>query len=423
MSEQDLEEIRFNNRRLIPFLTVLALFLGLIVGGFSVYILNLFFNSSNNQNYRSELVLKNYNYYDQEYIKSIVDILNSKYLGSLNELSKESITYGIAKGLISSLNDQYTNFFTPEEAEEYFEQVSGDFEGVGISLAFNGAFTYVETVLKGQPAEEAGVLPGDIILSVDGEDVEDKLPALVANKIRGKKGTDVVLIVYRNSEKASEQKEEIKIKITRDSIEVDNVSWKKHDENTVIIDIIQFSDSSAETFNKTWDRIKSQIQQDMPSLQNIIVDLRSNPGGYVLSVRHVLEDFLLNDQIIMRERSKTQKEKVYKDNRDGLFEEEKIVVLVNEGSASASEIFASAIQDHQRGIVIGEKTVGKGVEQEMVELSDGSLILLVFQEWLTPNGRVITAEEPIIPDYEVEYNLENFKNNTDPQLDRALELL
>ncbi len=420
----DSVEIRFNNRQLIPFLTALALFLGLFMGGFLMYIFVIITDDNTPRNSSNNLpTLRSSSYYDQDFIESVVDILNERYLGETDEITSDDVTYGMVKGLIESLNDQYTNYFTPEEAEQYFEQAAGDFEGVGISLSFNGLYTYVETVLKGQPAEAAGIQPGDLILSVDGEDVEDKLPAFVASRIRGEKGTEVVLGIYRAAENASQQEEEIEITITRDRIEVDNVSWEKHDDNTAIIDIVQFSDASAQDFNRSWDKVKSEIEAQMPGLENIIVDLRGNPGGYVFSVRYVLEDFLEEGQIIMKERTKSLREDVYTDERDGPFEDERIIVLVNEGSASASEIFAGAIQDHERGVVVGERTVGKGVEQEMITLPDGSLLLLVFQEWLTPDGRVVRPDEPIIPDHEVEYTLDNFKNNTDPQLDKALELI
>ncbi len=423
LTTEESVEIKFNNRQLIPFLTALALFLGLFMGGLLMYVFNLVSSKEQPSNQDYSNVLEGSSYYDAEYIQSIVDILNSKYLGDVENITSDDITYGMIQGLIDSLDDKYTNFFNPEQAKEYFEQATGDFEGIGVSLSFNGAYTYVESVLKDHPAEAAGILPGDIILTVDGENVEDTLPALVASRIRGEQGTEVVLGIYRVSEKASEQTEELEVKITRSAIEIDNVSWKKQNDNTVIIEIVQFSDASAQDFNNSWDKVVAEIEEQMPNLENVIVDLRGNPGGYVYSVRYVLEDFLEEGQILMKERSKSKSEIEYTDKRDGAFEDEKLVVLVNEGSASASEIFASAVQDHDRGEVVGERTVGKGVEQEMIQLPDGSLLLLVFQEWLTPNGNRITEESPIIPDYEVEYILENFKTETDPQLDKALELI
>lgn len=421
------QEIKFNNRQLIPFLTALALFIGMFMGGVIMYAINgatgSFNTPSSSSNNYSSSSNSDSDLYDAAYIQDIVKIINNKYLGDVETLNEEDVTYGMVKGIVNSLNDQYTNFLTPEEAEMYMSSSTGDFEGIGVTLSFNGAYTYVESVIKDHPAESAGVLPGDVILTVDGEDVADTLPGLVAQRIRGEKGTDVTLGIYRLSDKASEQQESLDITVTRQKIEIDNVMWEKIDDRTVVIEIVQFSDENATVFNDSWDKVVSEINSQVPNVENVIVDLRGNPGGYVYSVKHVLEDFLDEGQIIMKERSKAKKEVVYYDERDGAFEGKNIVVLVNEGSASASEIFSAAIQENDLGVIVGERTVGKGVEQEMIQLPDGSLFMLVFQEWLTPNGNRISAEEPIQPDYEVEYTLENFKNQTDPQMDKALELL
>ena len=388
-----------------------------------MYAIDLVDNDSGTSNNLQGGILGSSDYYDQAYLQSVIDTINRSYLGQTDDLTKDSVTYGIVKGLVNSLNDRYTFFLDPEEAKAYFDNASGDFEGIGVVLAFNGQYTYVESVIHGQPAEEAGVLAGDIILKVDGNDVEDTLPGIVAQQIRGEKGTDVTLTIYRFEKAASAQQEELDITITRNKIEIDNITWEKQDDNTAIIDIYQFSDVDVTTFINTWDKVVSEIRTEMPNLENIIVDLRGNPGGYVSGVKHILEDFLHDGDVMMGERTKEQDTKTYEDKRAGAFEDQKLVVLVNESSASASEIFSAAIQENDRGVVVGEKTVGKGVEQTLQDFPDGSILFLVFQEWLTPDGRRITEENPITPDFEVEYNLDNFKNNTDPQLDKALELL
>lgn len=405
-----------------PVLIGMALFLGLMIGGLVVYAIDLVDNDNYNNSANQE-VLGSSSYYDQEYLQDVVDTINSKYLGETDGLTKDAITYGLVKGLVNSLGDKYTFFLNPEEAEAYFSQAAGDFEGIGVVLSFNGQYAYIETVLKDQPAQLAGVQAGDIILEVDGEDVSDMLPAVVAQKIRGEKDTKVTLKLYRAEDTASAQLDEIDITITRNRIEVDNITWAKENDNTVTINISQFSDKDLQTFIGNWDNVVAEIQAEAPNVENIIVDLRNNPGGYVAGVNYILEEFLENGEIVMKERTKNQEEKVYKDSRKGQFENKNLIVLVNESSASASEIFAAAIQDNDKGKVVGEKTVGKGVEQELQQFGDGGILFLVFQEWLTPDGRRITPENPITPDYEVEYNLDNFKNNTDPQMDKALELL
>jgi carboxyl-terminal processing protease len=403
----------------VPFLCLTIFIVGIFLG----YSVPKFLNRSETRDsdISSRVVKSNSDLskeVDLEFIEEVYRTLEDKYLGEFGK-DKEKSTYGLVKGLVNSIDNRYTIFLDPEESENYFSQASGDFEGIGIVLAYNGQYTYVETVLKGSPAEDVGMLPGDMIVQVDGQDMESELPGAVAELIRGEADTFVKLKVFREEESV----QELEFEIQRKKIEVDNVMWKKIDDSTAKIDIGQFSDVSPSAFNDSWDKIVAEIEIGMPNLKNIVLDLRNNPGGYVFSVRYVLEEFFDNSEILMKERSKEKSEIGYEDNRKGKFEDKKLVVIVNEGSASASEIFASAVQDNNRGEVVGAKTVGKGVEQELVKFEDGSMLLVVFQEWLTPNGRSITPEDPITPDFEVEYTLENLKEANDTQLNKALELL
>ncbi len=403
-----------NSRQLVSFLTALALILGVFIGVFSSFIYNRFLVTENNYNSPN----KSSNYFDTRYIEGVLEIFQDKYIGDFDEIKENynEYTYAIIKGLISNLDDRYTAFLTPKEAEAYLNQASGNFEGIGVTLAYNEYGTYVESVLKSHPAEEAGILPGDLIIFVDEENVKEKLPSEVASLIRGEKDTSVKIKVDRKNQ-------EIDFKITRKTIKIDNITWEKVDDKTIKINIVQFSDESIVLFNKSWEKVVEDIKKNANSIENIIIDLRGNPGGYVSSVKYVLEEFLQENQILMQERSKKTGIVEYKDKRNGAFENKNIVVIVNEGSASAAEIFASSIQENQRGLVVGNKTVGKGVEQELITLPDNSMLLLVFQEWLTPKGNKITEEEPVKPDFEVEYTIEDYKNNNDTQLKKALEIL
>lgn len=350
-------------------------------------------------------------------LTEIYGILESTYINDL-PLSKE-IEYGLIKGLISSLNDPYTNFLTPQEAEIYLDNRQENFEGIGVTLAYNGEYTYIETVLEGLPAFQNGMMSGDIILEVDGEDMTGKIPQLVASKVRGPKGSEVVLKVFRENDLLGES---LEFKIIRDTIVVENIMWKDEGGGIVSIDISQFNGESPDAFNDAWDYTVNEIQSEVPNLTGIIIDLRNNPGGYVDSVRHTLEEFLPLEASLMGEATKTKETTTYRDGRVGAFEDVNIVVLVNEGSASASEIFAAAIQENNRGKIIGMSTVGKGVEQIIIDdFSDGSLFIVPFQKWLTPSGRSITKEDPIYPDIKVDYTAEDFQNGADPQFDKALE--
>ncbi len=395
----------------LPLLTGMALVIGVFIGVLGLFL----YQTATGKVPTAQYNLSNdAGIYDANYINSVIDIFNTRYLSDLDP-SNTDYTYGMIKGFIESLDDPYTSFFSPEEAEDYKDQSAGNFEGIGVVLGYDGSATFIETVLKGFPAEGAGVLPRDIVLAVNGLDVIGKTPAEVAPLIRGERGTKVELKLFRGES-------ELSLSIERNYIDVDNVSWEKIGEYIAKIDISQFSDTSLQAFISNWDNVVSEVNSQMPSTASIIVDLRNNPGGYVAGVQYVLEEFLTDGQIMMKERTKDQREKVYKDERDGLFETRKVVVLVNEGSASASEIFASAIKENGKGKIVGQPTVGKGVEQDRIELTDGSILVLVFQEWLTPNGNKITKETPVTPDEIVGFTEEDFLSNSDPQLEKAIEL-
>lgn len=405
----------------LPYLVLVSFIVGVGLGGFLTGVVDIFNSDkdgSEDNTVEIDRDLPDGEYYNESYVNSILDVLRSKYIGDLPE--GEEVDYELIKGYINALDDPYTTFLTPEEAESYLDQRTSEFEGVGITLGYDGTYTYVETVLKGHPAEAAGMLPRDIILEVDGSSVEGKMPAEVAELIRGEKDTKVLIKVARAIDESYDEKE---FEIVRKEIQIDNILWKEVEDGIVEIDITQFSDESVQQFNDSWDKVVNEIQDEVGTPEGIIVDLRNNPGGFVLSVRYVMEEFLSEGTILMQEEDRDGDITKFEDDREGEFEDIPLVVLVNEGSASASEIFASAIQDNGRGTIVGQATVGKGVEQEIVTLEDGSMLIVVFQKWLTSNGDEISQEEPIQPDIKVEYETEDYENGEDPQLDEALEVL
>jgi carboxyl-terminal processing protease len=398
---------------ILSILLGISLILGFSIGFLLASALGVFNKSSNSiiggSNNSSNV------YYDNEYIDNIVKILNERYINDLPE--EKDLTYGMVKGLIESLGDQYTSFLDPEEAKQYLEGRNPDFEGIGVTLSFKEGNTYIESVLGGYPAERAGFQNGDVIIEVDGIKMEGERPSSVASNIRGEKGTEVKIKVYRAS-----SDELLDFTAIREKIDVSNINSKDLGNGVYQITITQFIDNTAEEFNKEWDKIANEIDAKNP--KSLIIDLRNNPGGYVYSVNYVLEDFLLNNQIVFQEESKDKGVVTYRDRRSGRFEDIPVIVLVNEGSASASEIFSAAIQENDRGEIVGKPTVGKGVEQTLVDdFKDDSLLILVFQKWLTPDGNNIDAENPIKPDYEVEYTNEDFEKGIDTQLEKAKELL
>lgn len=354
---------------------------------------------------------------DSAYLEELLQEVKDNYLSDVP--GGEDLTYGMAKGLVESLGDEYSAFLDPEQAKEYMDLSDSAYEGIGVQLGFNGQYTSVTTPIAGYPGEVAGMLAGDLIIEVDGEDVTGQRPEIVATKIRGEKGTKVKIKVYRESTAGV-----IDFEIERAAINLENIEYEQLDNGLVKIHIIKFTEgadgvsSGVQVFNRNWDRIVNEVVKLNP--KGIVLDLRNNPGGYVESVKYVAEDFLLTDQVIMREQYGSGRENVYSSSRDGRLAKVPMVVLVNEGSASASEIFAGAMQDNSRAPIVGKPTVGKGVEQQLKRFDDGAMLLLVFKRWLTPDGVQISPESPIQPDVEIEFNPEV---SEDLQLDKAVELL
>jgi carboxyl-terminal processing protease len=333
--------------------------------------------------------------------------LEQEYLAA-KDLDPQTMVYGAVKGMIASLDDPYTAFLTPEEVVEYFKSNAGEYEGIGATLMQDGAYVKVESAVDDTPAQRAGLKAGDVILSVNDEDVYNKSVYEVVSKIRGEAGSTVKLNIFRESDQ-----QELELSITRAKIDIDNIALQDLGNGFYKIKIYKFTENSVEDFNRIWDSIVEGLVSKNP--KGIIIDLRNNPGGYVSAVEHVLGEFLNKDQIALIEESKNGVRVEHKIDRVGRLLNVPLIVMVNGGSASASEIFAGAIQDYARGKIIGQKTVGKGVEQKLLNLSDGSMLQVVFQRWLTPLGKNISKDDPIQPDIVLE--------ETDLTDAKALELL
>ncbi|KXK26633.1 MAG: Carboxy-terminal processing protease CtpB precursor [candidate division WS6 bacterium OLB20] len=321
------------------------------------------------------------------------DMIDSEYIDK--DVDGQQLLYGAARGLVSGLDDRYTAFLSPEETSQYLSSNKGEFEGIGTTLRQEGEFTVVESPIDGSPAQKAGLQPGDLILEVDGTDVQGKTVYEVAASIRGEAGSDVVLALFR-----PENSERYEVTITREKIDLDNIMLEDLGDGYYKIKIYKFTEESVEAFNSQWDAIVTELKGKNP--KGVVVDVRNNPGGYVSSVEYVLGDFLEQGKLIFSEEDRNGNKVEHTVRRQGRLLDVPVTVITNEGSASASEIFAGALQDHDRATIIGTKTVGKGVEQRLITLSDGSTLQLVFQKWLTPSGKNITAEDPIVPDIEVE---------------------
>lgn len=396
----------------LPVIALLALIVGIGVGVALPQIFSTPFGKTQNTNQISSA-----GFLDVAYLQEVYSKIQQSYIGDIP--SKEELTYGAVKGLVGSLGNEYNSFLDPEESAQYLDSRSPDIEGIGVTLKFNSEATEIETVLPDYPAEKAGLKAGDVILKVDDVEVVGETAANVASKIRGPSGTKVKLQILR----VADGNGVLDFEIERQKITVENINYYDLGDGNYRVAITQFLDDSAEQFNARWDEVISEVLAKNP--KGLVLDLRSNPGGFVYSVRYVAEDFLKKDEIIMQEETKNSEKQVYRSRKDGRLLNIPVVVLVNEGSASASEILAAAIQDNNKGKVVGAETVGKGVEQQVQEIQqDGSLLIVVFQKWLTPNGRNVTAEDPIKPDVVVEFDEELYDSTgRDSQVEAAVEEL
>jgi len=343
-------------------------------------------------------------------------------------LDEGSMIYGSIKGMVDSLNDPYTVFMTPQESEEFTSSLDGTLEGIGAELTVEDQQLIIVAPLRKSPAEKAGLLPGDIIYKIEGAlAAEMNLIDAIMN-IRGEKGTTVTLTIIRET-----VTEPFDVSIVRDSIDIESVTVEEIDGDIVYLSVNQFNDKTKDEFGKA---ISEMILSEPNGL---IVDLRYNGGGY-LDIAVDLLSYLLPSKtlavtlketvdsssststtITSKSDSKTSTNKYYTNGNPKVLDVP-LVVIVNESSASASEIVAGAIQDHQRGIVFGNQSFGKGTVQEVETFLDGSSIRLTVAKWFTPDGRDID-KNGITPDIIVDITEEDIINKYDAQKEAAIEYL
>jgi carboxyl-terminal processing protease len=331
----------------------------------------------------------------------------------------EKMFYGAIKGMVNSLEDPATIFLTAEENTEFRKQNEGKhFEGIGAELGYRDGVVVIISPLEGSPAKAAGLRPGDVILKVDGEDVKrsDSIYTVV-KKIRGEKGTEVVLTLLDSA--SLEIKE---VPIVRDEITVPSMTLSTTDKDGVyLLKVGRFTEASLPVWNNVWDgKIKEFLKTGSDKL---IIDLRGNPGGFFDAGIYAAEDFLEKKLVVAKQEDREGAVEEFRVSREGRLLNTDVVVLVNEGSASASEIFAGALQKNNRAKVVGTKTYGKGTAQRVIDLFDGSSLHLTIVKWLLPDGSWLNPENVIAPDIEVELTEENFKDGVDPQLEKAIDML
>jgi len=344
-----------------------------------------------------------------------------------NALKAKTLTYGAIRGMIQSLGDEgHTIFLTPEEAKQQENDISGVYSGIGAELGVEDGLPIIVSPFDGSPALKAGVKAGDIILEVDGKDVTAQPLHEIVKLIRGEAGTDVTLTLLRPKEDKT-----VVITITRGEIDAPVVDWAMvPGSNAALIRLSQFSDGAAQ------DVAQSIKEAKEAGATALIFDLRNNPGGLLQEAINVSSQFLTEGNVLQQEDA-DGKRTAYPVQKGGVAPDIPMVVLVNRGTASSSEIFAGAMQDHHRAPVVGETTFGTGTVLQPFTLNDGSELLLGTSQWLTAKGRLIRKHgiEPDVPvdlpaDAQILYpaDLKRFtpqevSQSKDAQLLKALELL
>lgn len=335
------------------------------------------------------------------------------HLNYLNksQISEKDLFYGAINGMVDALGDPYTIFLDPQITSDFTQELNGSFYGIGAEIGRRDGYLVIIAPLLDTPADRAGLRPADKILAIDDTDATGMSVDEAINLIRGDKGEEVVLIVLSKNETIPRE-----VKIIRDKIEIPSVIYKFED-NLAVINITSFNSDTDNRFSK----VAQQVLRDNP--QGIILDLRNNPGGYLNVAVNIAGSWLDKGQVVVREIFSDQRDSQdYEVGEEVDLSQFKTIILVNEGSASASEILAGALQDYEKVTVVGQTTFGKGSVQQLFDLADGSSIKLTVAKWLTPNGRTID-EQGITPDVIVDYTLDDYDNDIDPQLDKAKELI
>ncbi|MDP3874967.1 MAG: S41 family peptidase [bacterium] len=344
------------------------------------------------------------------------NLINEKYVPAsttAETVSDQEKVWGAIKGLTRSLGDPYTVFFPPVESELFESDIRGNFEGVGMEVvAKDGAITVIAP-LKNSPAERAGIVASDRIIKIDGKETVNLSTEDAVQIIRGPKGTRVTLTIFRN-----DAGEPIDIDVIRDVIDIPTISTKELPGGIFVIELYSFSAQSPNLFRAA---LREFI---LSGNDKLILDLRGNPGGYLEAAIDMASWFLPPSKVVVREDfGRARDEKIYRSKGYDIFSENlKFVILVDRGSASASEILAGALAEHGRAILVGDQTFGKGSVQELVNITSGTSLKITIARWLTPNGLSI-SEDGIKPDYLVKYTPADKEASRDPQLEKAIEIL
>jgi carboxyl-terminal processing protease len=341
------------------------------------------------------------------------NLIDEKYVTSEMPNSDEKL-YGAIEGLVSSLGDPYSTFMPPIEAKMFEDDVSGSFEGVGMEVGIRDGILSVISPLKGTPADKAGLMPGDKIIQIDELPTYDLTLNEAVDNIRGPGGTTVTLTIVREGEDES-----LEVPIVRTKIDIPVIDSYLRDDGVFVIELYSFYETAPSLFTQA---IK---QFTLSGSHNLVLDLRNNPGGYLEASVDIAGNFLPSGKLVVKEDFGDSAPEIEHRTRGNYLLKDydfDMVVLMNGGSASASEILAGALSEHGVATLVGEQSFGKGSVQELIKLDDGTSLKLTIARWLTPNG-VSISEQGLKPDVEAELTIDDIYAEIDPQMDTALEVL
>lgn len=342
---------------------------------------------------------------DWSELNEVYDKLSNTYNG---ELDRAKMIEGAKKGLTEALGDKYTVYMDADESSDFYDDLHGNVgSGIGVEIGLRDGYVRVLRTLPDNPARRAGMLAGDIIYKIDGEEVYTLSSDEIARRVRGETGSEVTVVVVRDGEEKS---------FTMKREEINNVSaYVEYDGHTAIVTVTRFD-------NDTGTMVQGFAKEFADKgIKKVILDLRGNGGGYVNAAQDLLSLWIDDDKVLIQ-KSKHFGDSVSKSSaKKAILKDMKTVVLVNGSTASASEIVAGALQDYEKATVVGETTYGKGVVQQLFDLSGGTVLKVTTAEWYTPNERSINGEG-IKPDVEVERSYEDINAMRDPQMDKAKKL-
>ncbi len=338
------------------------------------------------------------------------DIIKKNYLRT-DQIKNQDLVYGSAAGLVAALNDPYSIFLPPSDSKKFADDIRGAFGGIGAEIGTKGDFVVIIAPLKDSPAEKSGLKAGDKILEVNASSTINMGIEDVIKKIRGPRGTKVILTILSNGSDKPK-----KVEVVRDTIKVPTIKWEMKDDKIAHLQLFSFNEAAPQLFVNALNEILAA------DARGLVFDLRNNPGGFLEVAVSMAGVFIENGKEVVAEEFASGKRNPFFSKGSAVLKDFPMIILINKGSASASEILAGAIRDHNGIKLLGEKSFGKGTVQELKELPDGSSVKITVAHWVLPKGGVIESNG-LEPEVEIKITDEDIEAKRDPQLEKAIEIL